>query len=106
MSVHLTKVGVQFDSCGCTFDSCVCRFDSDSRGCTFDSCGHIEKGQYIMRISWHYFPIGSMNREKLGDHINAYITEFELKGKVLEIVKEKILRACRHGHYLMLLTYP
>ena len=43
-----------------------------------------------------------MNRVKLGDHIDVYIMEFELKGKVLGFVKEKVISACGPGHCIML----
>ena len=49
--------------------------------------GNTSRGHSFI-ISRKYFPIGSMNRKISGDHNDVYIS-FALKGKVLEIVKEK-----------------
>ena len=43
-----------------------------------------------------------MNREKSRDQNNVGIVVFALKGKVLDIVKEKVISACGRDHYVML----
>ena len=48
------------------------------------------------------FSIVSMNRKKWGDHNDEDIMAFALEGKVLEIVKEKVISICGRGHYVML----
>ena len=42
-----------------------------------------------------------MDTPKLEDYNDIYFMAFALKGKVLKIVKEKVISTCCRGHYVM-----
>ena len=48
-----------------------------------------------------YFLIASVDREKSEDYSDIYFMAFALKGKVLQIFKEKVISTCDRGHYVM-----
>ena len=55
-------------------------------------------------LSRKYFPITSVDREKSEYHNGIYFMVFALKGKVLKIVKEKVISSCGpsgRSHYVM-----
>ena len=54
----------------------------------FTSKGH------LCIVSRKYFPIASLDRENSND---IYFMAFVLKGKVLKIVKEKMISTCGRG---------
>ena len=46
-------------------------------------------------------PIASVDREKSENHNYFYFMAFALKGKVLKIVKEKVVSTCGLSHHVM-----
>ena len=56
---------------------------------------------HLCILSQKYFPIASVDREKLENHNYIYFMAFALKGKVLKIVKEKVISTCGRSHYVM-----
>ena len=54
-----------------------------------------------MHFKSKLFPIASVDRKKSENHNDIYFMAFALKGKVLQIVKEKVISTCGRGHYVM-----